>query len=322
MNQRDQPSNEAAAGLRRFVEAARDQPIVATCVTAEAVAAGLEHRRRRNHARRIVVLSASMAVAASLIAVGLIGPLLSARDADVGSDDRHAVARLELDSTTPQSHALELANAVRMRSTADVEVHGPWAIALREGTHEIEVDPSADHALTIALPGRMLELVEGSVTIELGSGEQVAVRLHTGVAAWIDEHGGRSMISVERFDLGDLGDLGDRGDGVPSDPGSSERAPSAAELARTAEQQLATGKRDEAVTTYQQLVRKHPRASQTRAAVLDLARLLRTAGRTDEARCAYRLYLERWPDSAVRGEVESQLARLGDGPACRGLSPR
>lgn len=83
---------------------------------------------------------------------------------------------------------------------------------------------------------------------------------------------------------------------------------------------LRAGKREQAVEIYRQLARKHPRASQTRTAVLDLARLLGADEHMDEARCAYQLYLQRWPESSVRGEVESRLERLGDGPGCRGLT--
>src|SRR5690606_14545845 len=290
-------------------------PIVGTCVTAEAVAAGLEHRRQRSQARRTALLSGAMAVAASLVAVGLLWPLLSARD---HQQDGHAAE--QGDSGPDHSSQLDesseqplLASAVRVRSTESVEVRDAWSIVLGEGTHEIEVDPLDDHALAIELPGGALELVHGRMTVEVTEGV-AAVRLHTGIAAWVDEHGDRTSISVEHFEPAP----GDPRDGEPSLKTGTR---SAAALAREAELLLESGKREQAIELYQQLIRKHPRASQTRAATLDLARLLRVAGRSDEARCAYRLYLERWPDSSVRSEVESQLARLGKGPACRGLSP-
>lgn len=313
MNQHAQPSNDSPSGLQRYIAAARAQPIVETNVSADAVMAGLEAHRRRTQGRRTLLLSAGVAMAASLIAAAVLWPLLSARVDDESRSDEPSAA-LERGSAEPTGHAL--ANAVRMRSTAPVEVLGPWSIALHEGTHELEVDAVAEHALTIALPGRTLELLEGSMTIEF-VGHEAAVRLHTGVAAWVAEDGQRSQISVEHFELDAPQPESTATEGDPSRP----LAPSAAELARSAEQALAAGKRVEAVTLYRQLIRKHPRASQTRAAVLDLARLLRVGGQTDEARCAYRLYLERWPDSSVRAEVEAQLDRLGEGPRCRGLSP-
>lgn len=320
MNQQPHTPNDLPAGLRRYVEAAREQPIVGTCVTAEAVAAGLEHQRQRSQTRRTVLLSGVLAVAASLVAVGLLWPLLSS---DAESDDRAALDQREsdaelADSSEPSSPTL--ASAVRVRSTASIEVRDAWSIVLGDGSHELEVDALPDHALAIELPERNIELVHGHMTIEVVEGV-AAVRLHTGVAAWIDEHGERTSISVDRIQL-DHGLDHDHGlEPAPSEPTGSDTARSAAELARDAELLLESGKREQAIEIYRQLIRKHPRASQTRAATLDLARLLRTTGRTDEARCAYRLYLERWPDSSVRAEVESQLTRLGKGPACRGLSP-
>lgn len=314
MNQHAHEPSETPAGLQRFVAAARAQPLVETNVSAEAVAAGLEAHRRRAQARRTLLLSASVAMAASVIAAALLWPLLSARSTDEsrGEPEVAAADRIEPEHT-PSDAGHALASAVRLRSTAPVEVLGPWSIALDGGTHEIEVDRNAEHALTIALPDRSLELLWGSISVEFVD-EEAAIRLYTGVAAWIGEDGQRSQISVEQLEL--------EAPAKPSGEDSSPSlAPSAAELARSAERALAAGERDEAVAIYRQLIRKHPRASQTRAAVLDLARLLRASGQIDEARCAYRLYLERWPDSAVRTEVESQLDRLGTGPRCRGLSP-
>ena len=307
-HQHQQPS-DLAPSLRRYVDAARAQPIVGTCVTAEAVAAGLERQRQRSQARRTALLSGALAVAASLVAVGLLWPLLSARD----GQGEHAV--VVADEPT-------LASAVRVRSTASIEVRDAWSIVLGEGIHEIEVDALDGHALAIELPGRKLELLAGSITVEVVEGS-AAVRLHNGVAAWIDEHEQRTSISVERMDVElDLEPGFDRADPTPSDATSNDPATrSAAALAREAELLLESGKREQAIEIYRQLVRKHPRASQTRAATLDLARLLRGSDRTDEARCAYQLYLERWPQSPVRAEVEAQLRRLGKGPGCRGLSP-
>jgi hypothetical protein len=307
-----------APGLERFVAAARAQPIVGTCVTAEAVSAGLEHQRRRDQSRRTIALTAVLAIAATFVGVASLGPLL-ADEQDPRGVFEHPSAQLDPFAepwtapgpTIPPPPVPTLAQAVRLRSSAAVEVRGPWAIALREGTHEIELDPGADQALMIVLPERSLELVEGRVHVEFRAGAEpgdaslAAVRLETGVAAWVGADGVRTQIRVDRIDL----------DG--STKPASKPSTSAAELAREAEDLLAAGKREQAIATYQKLVRKHPRAPQTRGALLDLARLLRAAGREDEARCAYRLFLDRWPDSSVRAEVEAQLARLGPGPACR-----
>lgn len=102
---------------------------------------------------------------------------------------------------------------------------------------------------------------------------------------------------------------------------TSDAPPSAAELARAAERSMAAGRRDETIRLLSQLVRRYPKSSPARAALFDLGRLLRASGRTDEARCAYRLLRQRWPGDAMRGEIDRVLKSLGDGPECRGLQP-
>lgn len=301
---------EESVALRRFIEAAREQPIVKTSVTADAVLAGLEQHQRRLQGRRTLVLSAALALAASIVAVGLLSPLLS------NSDDRRRDLAAHSDGGEPHADVAgpgsssrdDLARAIRLRSSAAVEVRGPWSIALGEGVHELEVSATPGRALRVSLPDRELELVEGSATIEIVGGTG-AVRLYSGVAAWVDPDGAdgpRPAISVERVEVGSP---------------DADR-PSAAALAREADSLLAAGKRDEAISVLRRLVNAHAHASQTRAAVLDIARLLRNARREDEARCAYELYLRRWPGSAVEGEIRSQLERLGPGRDCRGLAPR
>lgn len=153
--------------------------------------------------------------------------------------------------------------------------------------------------LRVETPTRTLEVVEGRATIEVAP-HGTAVKLHTGVAAWIDADGTRTPIEVEHSQID---------------------VDSAAALAREAERLLVAGQREQAIETLRRLVERYPHASQTRAAVLDLARLLAAAKRERHARCAYELYLERWPDSSVAAEVRAQLARLSKAE-CRGLEPR
>ncbi len=278
MSERDDVQVDPA--LARFVEAARTQAIAGTCVTAESVQAGLEHSRRRSHSQRTMWLSAAIAIAASVVVVALLSPLWS----QDGEGERPGPER---GTDAPE----------RQR------------VSLGEGSHQVEVtrepgEPAVP--LYIELPGRTLELVEGRASIEV-SGDEVAVRLHTGVAAWIAVDGRRTQIEVEQVSLDEL---------------APEPAPHpAAELAREADRLLAAGEREQAIETLHRLVEQHPHASPSRAAILDLARLLATLEREREARCAYELYLERWPDSSVSAEVRAQLARLR--PAkCSGLAPR
>lgn len=299
MNDDLQPSQAhhalARPELGPFVAAARAQTIAGTCVTAESVQAGLEHSRRRSHAQRMLWLSVPVAVAASVLVMVVLSPMWSRDGGEQvrGDDDGE-----------------QLATGVRVRSTGTSEIRDAWTVVLGEGTHEIELEREPgqpSQSLHIELPGRMLELVEGRATIEV-VGFDAAVRLHTGVAAWIDADGRRTHIEVETFELAD-GDV----------PNEVEHAAALA-LAREADRLLAAGEREQAIATLRRLVETYPSASQTRAAVLDLARLLDEVGRESEARCAYELHRERWPDSSVTAEVEDQLARLGK-TQCRGLDP-
>lgn len=99
-------------------------------------------------------------------------------------------------------------------------------------------------------------------------------------------------------------------------------APDASELAREAEEAMAQQRRGDAIRALRTLVRRYPSSSAARAALLDLGRLLRADGRRDEARCAYRQLVARWPSDPMRGEIDRVLESLGDGPDCKGLRPQ
>jgi hypothetical protein len=231
------------------------------------VQAGLEHARRRSHAQRMAWLGGTVAVAASLLVMAVLSPLWS----DSG----------------------------RGPSSAEAASADPAALTREPGQPDATMGP-----LRVELAGRTLELVEGRATIEV-VGHDAAVRLHTGVAAWIGADGQRTQIEVEQLE----GAAGEHS------------VASAAELAREADRLLAANEREQAITILRRLVEIYPHATQARVAVLDLARLLGEVGRARAARCAYELYLDRWPDSSVTAEVEAQLARLAE-VECRGLDPQ
>ena len=109
---------------------------------------------------------------------------------------------------------------------------------------------------------------------------------------------------------------------VDEPPAQPDRPKTAAELSRDAERALAAGRSKEAIRLLSTLVRKHPRSSHSRAGLIDLARLHKRVGSKDRARCAYKLYLDRYPGASLRGDVERALSKLGEGRDCRGLSPR
>lgn len=106
------------------------------------------------------------------------------------------------------------------------------------------------------------------------------------------------------------------GDATTDDPASDPRA-----LVRRADTLRAAGQHAAAAALLTRVVREHPADPLARGALLDLAALLGELGRSDEARCAYRLYRARHP-GALASDVDRALARLGPGPACDELSPR
>ncbi len=109
---------------------------------------------------------------------------------------------------------------------------------------------------------------------------------------------------------------------APVGPTARKPVPTSAdELVRLAEVAMAENRRGDAIAVLTQLVRSHGASPAARTALLDLGRLLRDAGRRDEARCAYRSWVARWPGDGMRADVERALDALGDGPACRGLRP-
>lgn len=305
----------ARAALRPFVQAAQSQPIVATRLSAHEVQrAWTQAQHERKHGRRALGLGVALGVAAAaLVAVvttSLLGHEVRDRSEVAIASDEFVVIP-EIVAVPPA-----LSMAIRIRSDHGAEpprVLGPWSIALDAGKHELVVQPGQDHALRIELPERTLELVHGEMSIELVEHSAV-VRLESGVAAWIAADGTRTQIEVERIELAS---------GATTSlavPATTE--PSASTLAREAESMLMAGQRDEAISLLRKLVRKFPRTPQARTALMDLAAQERLAGDVDRARCAYLLYLDRWPHSEVRFEIDKQLRKLGDGPACRGLDPR
>ncbi|MFV8750966.1 tetratricopeptide repeat protein [Nannocystaceae bacterium ST9] len=307
--------------LRAFVEAARAQPIAPTRLSAHEVQrAWAADRRERKTERKLLAVGVSIGLAAAAL-VGLITTSLGAW-IDGPSEPDEIASSVEPDSPssieTPPVASLD--PAIRVRSAADESprVLGPWSIALERGHHEIAVEPSPGHALRIDLPdARALELVHGALTLDFVERGAV-VRLESGIAAWIEVDGTRTQIAVERIEL----DTATSEAEVEAEPTPRSSEPSASELARAAERQLLAGSRADAIATLRKLVRKYPRTPQARTALMDLAAQERLAGSPDRARCAYQLYLERWPHSEVRSEIDKQLAKLGQGPACRGLDPR
>lgn len=281
--------------LRRLVAAARAAPDPVLRVTPEAVFAGYEAAHR---ARRRLGLGLGLAAAAVLALVSLRPWSLLQKTGPTDPVVAH------MSTPTPTT---ALAEPVRVTATEGPApaVRGPWELELAPGRYEIAVaEHPGGELLRVDTPAGAIEVAHGLVAVVV-AGTRTEAALRAGVASWIAPDGARTPLALQ--------ELQDR----------SEKTPTPAELARRADELLGAGRADAAIDVLGRLVTAHPDSSPARAALLDLARLLRAEGRTDEARCAYALYLERYPaKEQLAEEVEAALARLGPGRACAGLRPR
>jgi hypothetical protein len=252
------------------------------------------------------------------VAAGVIMAAAAAVAVWIGSPPPRA-AVLELDDAGPapvasQAYApfdelpIELSSAIRVTWTGGEPpmALGSTELALGRGSYGVTLgDPTAG-PVTIRVAERRLELAQGELAVTTWSGAPVVV-LRTGIAAFVDPDGTRHALTVEATR-------------VAVRPDETGSAPGADELARAAEKKLAAGERRAAIVELRTLVQRFPRSAAARTALLDLGRELGREGMREHARCAYRLYLERWPAASLRPDVERELARLGGG-ACDGLDP-
>lgn len=304
-----QPDEPAVTSpeLRRLVDAARAAGPPRVRVTADAVLAGLEVRRR-GQTRALLGLAVAAAAVVALVAAR---PWVSHETAPIGHvaqtmPDEPSTGAPPLSPPTPP--ALAAAARVLAEDGPPPRVLGPWELELPPGRYAVAVEPhpGAD-LLRVRAAGGVVEVSHGRVQITV-AGAHAEVALVTGVATWVAADGARTALVPAD---------------VPADSQPAAPVDGPAELARRAEDLLAAGRRDAAAAVLRQLVTAHPTSPQARSGLLDLAGLLKTDGRTDEARCAYSLYLARYPGKEqLADEVRRALDRLGDGPACRGLRPR
>ena len=349
-----------SAELARLVALAQAQPLPRLRNDTERLHAGfLAARQARN--RRLsrvggVALAAGLAalvlVRADLGALGSTSPI-----GHVAQDmSRQPAANGVVE-------APRLATGVRVvargEATPAPTVRGPWEVELAPGSYEAEVEPHPGPELLRARSAAgSVDLHHGRVEIVVGA-SQARANLREGVATWVAPDGQRSELTatpatpdattphvatphvatphvatphvatphvatphvatphVATPDVATPHVATPPTADAPGE-GSDVRA-----LARRAEALLTSGQRDGAIAVLTQITRLHAHEPAARAALLDLAPLLKAAGRVDEARCAYRLYLERYPARAqLADDVRKALDRLGDGPACDGLDPR
>lgn len=340
-----QPDEQAVHSpeLMRLVELARAQPLPPTRQSADALHAAF--LAARGAQRRRLGALAGLAVAAALAALALARLDLGLSQ---GTGPTGHVAEHMAPGTAPlQPLGPVLAAGVRVVAASDdtpsPTVLGGWEVGLAPGRYTVEVDEHPGPELLRArASGGTVELHHGRVQVVVGAA-RTEVALQHGVGTWVAKDGARSALrpaSAADPDPTATPPAAAASDAADPDPTAAPPAAAADRdadatnpardpavdvnaLARRAEALLTDGKREAAIKLLTQIVSAHAQHPAARGALLDLGPLLRAAGRVDEARCAYRLYLERYPGKPqLADQVAKALARLGDGPDCRGLKPR
>ena len=232
-------------------------------------------------------------------------------EGSASSSGSPALAPIKLEAV---AQALELEPSIEpLEPYARIpEVVGARAIRLSQGTYRIGL-PQGESGLRVHTSGGELELAAGVMTVAV-AGDRVDVVVESGSAYWVR---GDEKVSV----TADKGGA-ETPSGEAPEQGADPKVASAAQLAALAEESLGRGRRSVAICHLRQLVSRHPRSTEAGRGLLDLGRLLRAEGDSDGARCAYQLYLDRYPRGGMVAEVERARDRLGEGPQCRGLRPR
>jgi hypothetical protein len=295
--------------LRRLVEFVRASPVPIVKVDVAAISAAVDERRRGRR-RGLVALACAAAAVIALVSVRSTMSVKPGSGAPVLRTMTEEPLALAPAPTPPAPVEAAPVLAPGVRAVAEAgpapTVRGPWEIELPPGTYELTVDAHAGPEVLVArTPTGVVEVTQGLVSVTV-AGDRTVAELQTGVAVWVAPDGARTP-------------LGPTLEPVPTD---MPQAPGAAELARRAEALLAAGKRDAAVPVLRQLVTTYPQSAAARGGLIDLARIFKSDGKVDEARCAYTLYLSRYAGKEhLEGDVRQALDRLGDGPTCRGLRP-
>lgn len=300
--------------LLEMVEAARAQPLHDTDVSLPIIRRQIAAKGKgfRNGVTAGVVLAAAAAVTLWVMGPSSTpGEAVSEPEAGVEVANREVVAEVPSTPLFPFVDDASLSDAVRVtwKGGAPPRALGAWELELGDGSYEVALAEPRPERLTIHVGTRTVELAHGELMLASHGTTPVVTLVH-GVAAWVDEDGTRTPLEVESVSAR-----------RPVD-GSAAAAGSATELAREAERLLGAGERRAAIVVLRKLVQRHPNSTAARSALLDLGRELGREGMRDHARCAYEVYLRRWPDGQMRADVRRSLQRLGRGAACDGLDPR
>lgn len=302
--------------LRALVDAARAEPTPALRVDAQAVYAGWQQRRTGQRRGLAVGLAVAAAVLLAFGVVELRGarqetetPVAAGSESPVppAPSTRGAAPAPAPDVVAPHepepSVAPALASTIHvspLEATAGTpEVLGPRELRLPAGSWSI--DSEEPEPVEVVLPDGALQLRGGSVHVQV-AGDVAHVQVLRDEVLRVDSTGRWTTLRAR--------------------PEPATAGPSPAELAREAEELMAAGDRAGAIRALRRLVTRHGRSAAAQAGLIDLGRLLKASGQPDEARCAYGLFLARWPGHALAGDVTRAREALGDGPVCDGLRPR
>jgi hypothetical protein len=307
--------------LRVLVDAARAEPPPELHVDAQSVYVGWQQRRAGQ--RRGLAVGLALA-AAVLLTVGLLELQSATQGGDApvavrgGSPEPGAAPHTERTTPAPAPEVVApvepaepvLASSIHVSplEPTDVvaEVLGPRRLRLPEGRWSIDSEEA--EPVEVVLPDGALRLRGGSVHVRV-AGDVAHVEALRDEVLRVDATGRWTTLRPRPSE----------GAAEPAEPSVG---PSPGQLAREAEELMAAGDRPGAIRVLRRLVTRHGRSAAAQAGLIDLGRLLKAAGQADEARCAYGLFLARWPGHALAGDVTRAREALGDGPTCDGLRPR
>lgn len=313
--------------LSAFIDAAKAMPAREPRVDPNVIAAAA-HERRVGRRRTIVASTTTALVAAAAM-------LLALRPQPDAGPTGDVPQMATADSTSSQTMAA--GESIALATNSDPAAGAPLRAsppagpvgspslaighaALGSGSHQL--------VLADAQSPRAIETPAGTLVLEPGT--ELEVDILDGVVA---VHVERGVAAFQATNTGEWVEFQDSyratapTDGAATvvalaDANLKPAGPSASELAREAELALASGDRKQAMKLLRKIAVHHRRSPEAHAALLDLGRLLEKTGRKDEARCAYGLYLQRWPTDALASTVRTRQAALGDGPECKGMRPQ
>jgi len=306
--------------LRRLVALTHDQPLPPLRTDTARLHSSVVAARQARNSRFMLI--GGLALAAGLGGLTLVN-LATSGGSQTTSPQGHVAQDMSPEPASERAlpRSPMLAAGVRVvargEDTPSPTVLDAWEVGLAPGRYEIEVDPHPGPELLRARSaGGTVELHHGRVEIVVAASSAHA-SLREGVATWIAPDGTRSPLTTTTATT--TGPVAATEPGPAAELSTDETVRA---LARRAEALLTAGQRDGAISVLTRLTTVHAHAPAARGALLDLAPLLKAAGRPDEARCAYQLYLARYPGKAqLADDVRKALTRLGDGPACDGLRP-